>query len=48
MNTYLTCIRPLPTTGAWPMTRAELRRNDYVRCLCGAPTCRDADVKGKS
>lgn len=42
----LMCIRPMPQTGT--QDRSLLRRNDITRCLCGQPTCRDADIKGKS
>ena len=38
------CIRPMALTGT--QDRDKLRKNDHARCLCGQPTCRDADLKG--
>jgi hypothetical protein len=34
-----TCVRPLPMTGTRNLK--VLRKNDYVRCLCGQDSCRD-------
>jgi hypothetical protein len=40
------CIRPMPlTSSSYPLTPAQLRKNDPCRCLCGKPDCRDYDLK---
>lgn len=42
------CLRPIPASQSalwFREGRNAERKVDYVRCLCGKPDCRDAEVK---